>query len=127
MKAAVNTSDQINEKLLRILEELEAIVYVIDIETYEILYINKHGNALWGDILGRKCWESVRIGENGPCPNCKNQGALNKGGFTPIDKGFSKEIYYDPINDKWFEASGHFVHWLGERKAKLGVVIDITD
>lgn len=127
MKAAVNTSDQINEKLLRILEDLEAIVYVIDIETYEILYINKHGNALWGDILGRKCWESVRIGQNGPCSNCKNQGVLNKeGDFTPIDKGFSKEIYYDPINDKWFESSGHFVHWFGGRKAKLGVVIDIT-
>lgn len=38
-----------------ILNSLDALVYVSDLQTYELLYINDYGAAEWGPIAGRKC------------------------------------------------------------------------
>jgi len=122
MKAEINLFSQINERLLKILDDLDAIVYVIDIESYEILYINKHGNALWGDILGKKCWMSIRKNQIGPCNNCNNQTML-----TSDAEGFHKESYIEPIKNKWLDSRGHVIQWVGGRKAKLSIALDVTE
>lgn len=120
-KEAPEPEAEINTNLLRIFDELEAIVYAIDLETYEILYMNKHGKALWGDTLGKKCWETVRLGQTGPCPNCNNHKAL-----ALKDQYFYREVYQDPINNKWLDLRGHIVRWPGGREAKLGIGMDVT-
>lgn len=120
MKTVNNPSRHINERLLLLLDDLDAIVYVIDIDTYEVLYINKHGKALWGDITGTQCWESVRIGQTGPCPGCNNQKNL-------LLNDYYQDIYFDPINNKWLDLRGHLIEWVSGRLAKLGIALDITD
>lgn len=114
--------DQVNERLLEILDDLDAIVYVIDVHTYEILYINQHGKTLWGDIQGAKCWESVRRGQTGPCAKCNNHEVLNQG-----QTGLNKDFYLDPVNNKWLETRSHVIHWLNGRIAKLGIAMDMSE
>lgn len=121
-KKVFSLFDQINDRLLKILDEIDAIVYVIDIETYEILYINKQGNTLWGDILGKKCYESLRKAQTGPCPNCDNQRIMDS-----EHEGSFKTLYQDPIKNKWLDSRGHVIRWLGGRKAKLCIALDVTD
>ena len=64
------------ESLLQIImEEVDEIVYVSDIATYEILYLNEFGKKVFGltDIgKGRKCYEVLQ-GIDAPCPFCTNQ------------------------------------------------------
>lgn len=122
MRTGISLFDQINERLLRILDDLDVIVYVIDLETYEILYINQHGNALWGDALGKKCWEVVRIDQTGPCANCNNSKIL-----LSEEEGTYKDIYHDVVNNKWLDSRGHVIYWLGGKRAKLGIALDITE
>lgn len=122
MRAGVSLFDQINERLLRLLDDLDVIVYVIDLETYEILFINQRGTALWGDALGRKCWESLRKNLTGPCSGCNNQKVL-----ASDDQGFYKRTFYDAGNNKWLDSRGHIIDWLGGRRAKLGIALDITE
>lgn len=56
----VNTKTARRGLLQIIMEEVDEIVYVSDIATYEILYLNEFGKKVFGltDIgKGRKCYE----------------------------------------------------------------------
>ncbi len=58
------------------MDNLEYVCYMTDVETYDILYINKKAQALLGikdekDYLGKKCY-NVLCGLDKPCPSCNN-------------------------------------------------------
>ena len=58
-------------------EELDEMVYVADVETHELVYMNRHlRNALDYDshteYLGKKCYEVLQ-GSQMPCSFCNNQ------------------------------------------------------
>ncbi len=114
--------DKTNKRLLELLDDLDAIVYVIDIDTYEVLYLNKHGKELWGDIQGKICWEAIEHNQSGPCESCNNRHILEIG-----EGKFHKTLYHDRLNDKWLDERAHLIHWLGGKKAKLGIAMDVTD
>ena len=46
-----------------ILNSLDALVYVSDMQTYDLLYINDYGAAEWGPIAGRKCFQVLQAGQ----------------------------------------------------------------
>ena len=63
-----------------VMDSLDALVYVADRETYEILFINKYGKEIFGDISGKICWKSLQVGQNGPCQFCTNEKLLDLDG-----------------------------------------------
>ena len=44
-----------------ILDSLDALVYVTDMHTYELLFVNEYGKSIWGDIQGKTCWKSPGV------------------------------------------------------------------
>ncbi|RXJ76212.1 hypothetical protein CRV03_10640 [Arcobacter sp. F155] len=52
-----------------IVDEIDALVYAIDIENYKILYTNKKGEEEFGDIIGKKCFSALEK-RNEPCIEC---------------------------------------------------------
>lgn len=58
-----------------ILNEFDEIIYISDINTYEILYMNKKCRELVGlksdNYFGRKCY-SLLQGSDSPCSFCTN-------------------------------------------------------
>jgi diguanylate cyclase (GGDEF)-like protein len=52
-----------------ILDSFPEIIYVADIKTYEILYINAAGKKIFPEAIGKKCYE-VMYGLNEPCGKC---------------------------------------------------------
>lgn len=71
-------SDQNN--LRRILDSLDAGAYVTDMETCEILYINRHLRDICDDVEGRICWQVFQKNQDGPCPFCNNGRLVNERG-----------------------------------------------
>ena len=55
-----------------ILNSLDALVYVSDLQTYELIYLNDYGTKVWGPIGGRKCYEVLQAGQDAPCRFCTN-------------------------------------------------------
>jgi hypothetical protein len=55
-----------HERLLTVLDSLDAVVYVADMETYEILLVNKYLRNLLGDVVGQTCWQTLQVGQSGP-------------------------------------------------------------
>ena len=55
-----------------VLDSLDALVYVADMDTHELLFLNAYGREKWGEPGARKCWQVLQKGQTGPCAFCTN-------------------------------------------------------
>lgn len=105
--------------VINLIDELDELVYVCSLDTYELLYINKIGKKVMGldDISNRKCYEALQ-GKDSPCEFCTN----------PILK---EDEYYIWENTNT-RANRHFIlkdkliKWEG-KDARLEIALDITE
>ncbi|MFE8072528.1 diguanylate cyclase [Marinobacteraceae bacterium S3BR75-40.1] len=107
-----------------VLDSLDALVYVSDIETHELLYINAYGRRHWGPPVGRKCWEVLQSGQSGPCEFCTNARLLDDAG-TP--KGVHVWEFQNTQNQRWYQCRDQVIRWPDGRQVRLEVATDITD
>lgn len=106
-----------------ILEQTESIVYLSDIETYNLLYVNKKGRAAFGidenaDVANQKCYQILQ-GKDGPCDFCTNKD-LTSSTFCRWKHHNAVTGRYYYMNDKLVELKdGYFV--------RLEIATDVTD
>ncbi len=101
-----------------IVEELDQIVYVSDIETYELYYINKTGRRLLDSHypIGQKCYKVLQ-GKQEPCSFCTNH-LLHKHQFHRWERT-------NPIFDRKYILNDKLISWNG-KTARLEIATDIT-
>jgi len=107
-------------KVWEFFENLDEYVYVADIDTHELIYINKKLEKMlapsWPDgILGRKCYEVLQRCAM-PCAMCNNQ-ELKPGTFKEWQ-------YYNPVWDKNLSVKDTLIEENG-RRYRMEMVIDI--
>ena len=109
-------------ELFAILNELEDIIYIADIETHELLFLNaaaarilsqKDGDAL----VGRKCYEVLQ-GKTSPCEFCTNK-FLSRESFYTWEYTNLKYERHLLVKDKLFV-------WKN-KKMRFEIAIDITE
>ena len=59
-KKAERSLIEANERFKVVLDNLDVMVYVADMDSYEILFLNKKGRDIFGDITGQICWKSLQ-------------------------------------------------------------------
>jgi two-component system, cell cycle sensor histidine kinase and response regulator CckA len=112
-----------HERLLAILDGIEADVYVADLDSCEILFANEHMRAGFGEnLVGRICYEVFRDAP-GVCPHCTNPQLLTADG-TP-GEGVTWESH-NPITDRWYVNHDRAIRWVDDRFVRLQVAMDIT-
>jgi PAS domain S-box-containing protein len=111
------------ERFRTILDSLNSMVYVADMDTYELLYVNKYGREQWGDITGRICWQSLQAGQAGPCEFCTNDRLLAKDG-TPMDPYVWE--FRNTIDNEWYECRDQAIRWLDGRMVRMEIASNIT-
>lgn len=85
------------EKIWEFFENLNEFVYVTDMDSYELLYMNKKSLETYGfqsskELAGKKCYEVLQ-GNSAPCAFCNN---------SELKTGYFKEWrYYNPLLDKY--------------------------
>jgi len=81
MIATLNASKISMNVLQRILDGIDAFVYVTDPATDRILFINHKMSEHYGisDAIGKRCWEVLQDGQDGRCDFCP----VNKLGNAP--------------------------------------------
>jgi signal transduction histidine kinase/PAS domain-containing protein len=103
----------------RLIEELWQPVYIADINTHEILYMNKASRERLhcDDYTGRKCYEVVQ-GLDAPCPFCTNA-KLKK-----------NEVYcwehYNAMLGMTYQLQDNLIDYHGHQ-ARIEVVFDVSD
>ncbi len=111
------------EGLQAVLGNLDALVYVSDFVTHELLYMNGYGANIWGSVTGRECWRVLQ-GRDSPCDSCSNHRLIGANGqpCPPHVWEFQNEI-----NKRWYQCRGLAIHWTDGRLARLEIATDITD
>lgn len=107
------------DTLESIVEALDEIVYVSDLVTYELYYLNPAGRRLTGvhDYKGRKCYKVLQ-GKDDPCDFCTN-GCLKKGSFHIWERD-------NQVLKRHFILKDKLIPWHG-KLARLELAVDITD
>ncbi len=111
------------EMFSTIMDSLDAIVYVADMETYEILFVNKYTRNIFGDVLGKTCWKTFPVDQSGPCDFCTNNKLVDENG-EPVGV-YSWEHYIGDAKH-WYSIRDRAIRWIDGRIVKLQIAIDIT-
>lgn len=112
-----------HERFLTVLNSIDADVYVSDMETFEILFINEHMRKDFGDdLVGEICWKKFR-NEPKPCSFCTNDKLIDSNG-----KPTGVHVWEDqnPITNKWYTNYNRAIKWDNNRYVRLQVGADIT-
>ncbi len=101
------------------LDTYEGNVYVSDMDTYELLYVNQHACDVLGapavQLVGRRCYEVIQ-GRTSPCPFCTNA-KLTKDEFYEWE-------FQNPVLKRTFMIRNRIINWEG-RRARLELSHDM--
>jgi signal transduction histidine kinase len=107
----------------RVTDSIDAIIYVIDTESHEVLFMNKKANTIFGSHVKEKCHFAF-FNQKKKCKNCQAD-YLNK---TNSKLGVFDEFeFYEEKNRTWYKYSYGYIEWIDGRKVMLLTSIDITD
>jgi signal transduction histidine kinase/CheY-like chemotaxis protein len=113
-----------HERFLTVLDSIDATIYVADMQTHEILFMNNHMIEAFGkDMTGEICWEVFR-GESAPCPHCTNDQLIDDNG-RPADVCVWQGE--NPITGKWYINYDRAIEWTDGRLVRLQIATDITN
>ncbi|HBH1337989.1 TPA: diguanylate cyclase [Clostridioides difficile] len=92
------------------MSEYAGNVYISDMDTYELLYLNKHScntlQASANELIGRKCYEVIQ-GRTSPCPFCTNS-------YLKKDDTYEWEFYNKKLK-RTFIIKDRMLNWQGRR------------
>lgn len=118
------TDDLSYQCLTTVLDSLDALVYVSDMESHELLYVNKYGRNIWGaDIQGKTCWQVLQKDQEGPCTFCTNDKLLKKDGSA--DDVYVWE-FQNTVNKRWYQCRDQAITWIDGRTVRMEIATDIT-
>ena len=117
-----------HRRLLTVLDSLDAIIYVVNMTSYEILFMNRHARETFGEGAGRICWTVMQCGKDGPCDFCSNEKVLSINGVKR-DKGGGVYVWENcnSITGRWYEHHDRVIKWVGDLRVKLSIGTDITE
>lgn len=109
------------EEIWNLFETMDEYVYVSDIDTHDLVYMNKKARNTYGissleDLHGKKCYETIQKC-SAPCASCNN---------CELQEGkFKEQTYYNPVIGK------HLMVKItpqtnGERRYRLEMAFDVS-
>lgn len=113
-----------HEKLLTILDSIDSTVYVADMDTYEILFMNKKMiTDFGGNKTGDLCYSAFRKNSE-PCEYCTNDQLIDKDG-NPAGVC----IWHDknPVTGRYYINHDRAIQWTDGRLSRIQIATDITE
>ena len=122
-KEAENTLKNSRKLFRTVLNSIDATIYAADMETHEIIFMNKYMQDHFGpNLTGQLCYQAFR-NEDRPCEMCTNSKLLDKRG-KPTDAVVWEGK--NPLTGKWYINYDRAIKWIDGRYIRLQVATDIT-
>jgi len=102
-----------------------ALVYVIDLHTYEILYVNNQCIEEFGNVVGKTCFKVLQQNQEIPCTFCPIHQSANPK-VHPVGATFEWENH-NTLNNRHYLFNDRIIRWKNGTLAKVQVGIDITE
>lgn len=111
------------DQITTIFDSLNALVYVVDIDSHCVIYMNRYGEEVFGpEWAGRHCYEVLQDGSD-PCRFCANEQIRADGpGQKPLIWEFQNKV-----NQKWYQCIDKGIRWPDGRLVRLEIALDITE
>ena len=124
-KQAKDALKQAKERLSTVLNSLNSGVYVSDMQTYRVLFVNQYAQKKWAknDVIGKICWQTLQTGQTGPCGFCTNDRLIMKNGQATNTYTWE---FHDSALNHWFIVQDRAISWDDGRLVRLSVLTDIT-
>ena len=115
--------------LKKISDYIDNNIYVNDIETHEVIFINdslaRSINMNPDDIIGKKCWQVFQNGNDKPCDFCPMKHMVDR------DKNIISQHYTwefkNTKNNRWYLIKDSIIKWMDGRDVHIETAIDITE
>jgi PAS domain S-box-containing protein len=124
MIADITEVKQAHERMLTILNGMDADIYVSDLDTHDILFMNDHMRGKYGTFEpGAKCHTHLRKHDE-PCPFCRKPELLDEHGRpvgTVVD-----ERYHEGVK-RWHLTHDRAIEWLEGKIVHMYLAADITE
>ena len=127
LKEALHESNKTRDIMTNILNKSDAMIYVTDMTTDKILFINENMKQNFGimeldsDVIGKDCYKIFQEGINKRCDFCP---------CHQLDKEPDKVIVWEKYNTmtkRFYRNSDRYVDWPGGKKVHIQHCVDITD
>ncbi|MEG3638032.1 PAS domain-containing protein [Magnetococcus sp. PR-3] len=117
---AQNALVESNLRFETVLGSLEAYVFVTNLETNTVLFINHAARLRFGEAVGRSCWEAFNFGcEKGQCEQCALLAQQNP------HHGRHWEYHHKSLGE-WYAIRARTIPWTDGHYVRLMVATDIT-
>ncbi|MDM8559228.1 PAS domain S-box protein [Thiotrichales bacterium HSG14] len=114
-----------HKRFTTVTNNLDAFIYVSDIETNELLFVNQYGTDICGsDVVGKICWQVLQTGQTGPCSFCTNDKLLNKEGEP--NNAYAWE-FQNTLNNEWYLCRDQAIQWPDGRLVRMEIATNITE
>ncbi len=123
-KQAEDALRESNERLMTVMNKVEACIYIADMQTYELLFVNEYGLKECGDdIIGKPCWKVLQ-GLDGPCTFCTNDKLLTADGRSA---GVYQWEFQNKVNDRWYYIRDCAIQWTDGQLVRMEIATDINE
>ncbi|HPQ68802.1 MAG TPA: PAS domain S-box protein [bacterium] len=110
-----------HDQLLSLLNSLDEIIYVADMDTYEILFVNKVAQqAFNGPIIGKLCYREFQDFDK-PCTFCTNEIIKKLNGQPYRWEHHNKHL------DRHYVLIDRVIKWPDGRNVRFELATDVTD
>lgn len=111
------------DQFFKVLDSLEAIVYVADMHSYEVLFANRYAQKIFGPLIGKTCWQVMQAGMTGPCNFCNNWKLL-----TPDGRPGETILWemQNTCNNNWYSIRDKAIEWFDGRVVHLQIAVEIS-
>ena len=111
-----------NNRFTTTMNAMDAVVYVADMESHEILFTNNYVENVFGNIVGKKCYEALQ-GKEEPCDFCTNHLLVDKNGKA--NHPYIWE-FQNLITKRWYQCHDQAISWTNEKLVRFETATDIT-
>lgn len=112
------------QAIATVLNSLDALVYVADMETHDLIFFNDYGKSVWGTPGTAKCWQVLQKDQHGPCSFCTNSQLVDDDG-TPAPPLVWE--FQNTANQRWFQCRDQAIRWIDGRLVRMEIATDITE
>ncbi len=109
------------EQLFSVMESISEPIYVVDMDSYEILFANRALQRSFGKpLLGGICYKEFQ-GLDAPCPFCTNDR------IKELDGEPYEWDYHNPIVNRDYHIVDRVIRWPDGRMVRFEMAIDVTE
>ena len=115
--------EEMKANLFTTLDSIDSLVIVTDIQSHDLLFLNRQGREVFGHVTNLEGFDSV-LGN--PLESNQMSSAEHCTLHTGTDSLHQWE-YLNPISNRWYDCRDQVITWSDNRPVRVQVATDITE